>query len=174
MRNQNKSIFVIIQIPFQPFYMIFIEIIGRLIQKKNVRLFQQQFGHQNLCALAAGQFRDVSVQTDFLETESTGYLVYFCIDQIKIMLVQQILICTGFIQQIFHFFRGGFRHPVKHPVHFLLHFKEKFKSRFEHITYGHSFFKNSMLIKVTYAYIFSPFHSSLIGHQLSGDNVHKS
>ena len=97
MRNQNKSIFVIIQIPLQPLYMIFIEIIGRFIQKQNVRFFQQQLCHENLCTLAAGQFRNVSVQTDFLKTESPGNLIYFCIDQIKIMLVKQILICTGLI-----------------------------------------------------------------------------
>ena len=45
MRNKDEGVFVFNQIAFQPFDVIFVQIVGRLIQKKNIRFFQKQLTH---------------------------------------------------------------------------------------------------------------------------------
>ena len=52
--DQDKGIFVIIQITFQPFNMLCIQIVGGLIQEKNIRFLQQKFAQQDLGTLPAG------------------------------------------------------------------------------------------------------------------------
>ena len=41
MGNQDECILILIQIPLQPFDMLHIQIVGRLIQKQDIRFFQQ-------------------------------------------------------------------------------------------------------------------------------------
>ena len=55
MRNQNKSIFIFLQIAFQPYDMIGIQIVGRLIQKQDIRLFQKELCQKELGTLSAGK-----------------------------------------------------------------------------------------------------------------------
>ena len=52
MGDQDKCIFIIIEIPFQPLNMFHIQIVGRLIQQQNIRLLQQQFTKKYLCSLS--------------------------------------------------------------------------------------------------------------------------
>ena len=42
MGNEDKRIFIFLQIPLQPFDMLLVQIIGRLVQKQNIRLLKQQ------------------------------------------------------------------------------------------------------------------------------------
>ena len=41
-RNEDKRVFIVLQISFQPADMLLIEIVGRFVQKQNVRFFQKQ------------------------------------------------------------------------------------------------------------------------------------
>ena len=54
MADQDKGIFIIVQITFQPFNMLCIQIVGGLIQEKNIRFLQQKLAQQNLGTLPAG------------------------------------------------------------------------------------------------------------------------
>ena len=53
MGDQDKSIFILIEIPLQPLDMLHIQIVGRLVQKKDIRFFQKQLAQQYLRSLAA-------------------------------------------------------------------------------------------------------------------------
>ena len=53
MRDQDKSILVVIQVALQPLNVFGIQIVGRLVKKQNVRLFQQKLAQKNLGALPA-------------------------------------------------------------------------------------------------------------------------
>ena len=53
--DQNECVFVIIQVTFQPFDVVFIQIVGRFVQQQNVGFFQQEFSKQDLGALSAGK-----------------------------------------------------------------------------------------------------------------------
>ena len=51
--NKNESILIVIQVTFQPFNMDDIQIVGRLIQKQDVRFFKEKLGQQDFGTLAA-------------------------------------------------------------------------------------------------------------------------
>ena len=53
MRYQDKGVFIIVQIPFQPFDMFCVQIVGRLVQEKDIGFLQEQLAKQNLGALPA-------------------------------------------------------------------------------------------------------------------------
>ena len=74
---------------------------------------------------------------------------------------------------VLQFRLGGSSHFVADFIHLIFHLIEKIESRCKDITYGHTFLKGGMLVKIAHADILCPFHLSLIGHQLSGDDTHK-
>ena len=51
MRNQDKCIFIIQKITFQPGDVFFVEVVCRLVQKKNVRFLQKQLAKKDFCSL---------------------------------------------------------------------------------------------------------------------------
>ena len=53
MRDQDKSILIVIQVTLQPLNMFRIQIVGRLVKKQNVRFLQQKLAQKNLGALPA-------------------------------------------------------------------------------------------------------------------------
>ena len=53
MRDQNKSILVILKISCKPYNMLSIEIVGRLIKKQDIRLFKKELAKQYLGSLSA-------------------------------------------------------------------------------------------------------------------------
>ena len=59
MGDQNKSIFVFLKIPLQPFNMLYVQIVGRLVKKKDIR-FLKQLSKKNLGSLTAGKLRYVA------------------------------------------------------------------------------------------------------------------
>ena len=42
MGNEDEGIFILLQVAFQPVYVLYIQIVGRLVQQQNVRLFQKK------------------------------------------------------------------------------------------------------------------------------------
>ena len=53
MGNQNKGTFVFLEIALQPGNMLLIQVVGRLVQQKDVRFLQQKLSKQNLGPLAS-------------------------------------------------------------------------------------------------------------------------
>ena len=62
MGDQHKGVFVLQQVAFQPGDVLYVQIVGRLVQQQNVRLFQQQLGQQHLGALSAAEIGYVVLQ----------------------------------------------------------------------------------------------------------------
>ena len=85
MGDQNKSIFVFLKIPLQPFNMLYVQIVGRLVKKKDIRFLKQQLSKKDLGSLTAGKLSYVTVHTDLIQPKSTADFLYFRVDHIKIM-----------------------------------------------------------------------------------------
>ena len=51
MRNQDKCIFIIQKITFQPGDVFFVEVVCRLVQKKDIWLFKKQLAQKYFCSL---------------------------------------------------------------------------------------------------------------------------
>lgn len=76
-----------------------VQIVGRLVQQKDVGLFQQKLAQKHLCALAAGQLGNVLFQTDVCKPEGAPDLLYLRIDHIKIVRGQKLLQRSRFFHQ---------------------------------------------------------------------------
>ena len=42
MGNQNKRVLILLEVAFQPFNMLHVQIVGRLIQKQDIRLLKKE------------------------------------------------------------------------------------------------------------------------------------
>ena len=173
MRNENKRIFIIIEIPLQPLNMLHIQIVGRLVQKKDIRLFQKKLSKQHLRSLTAAQLRHITVQADVCKAQRPSHFLYFCINHIEIMGGQKFLDHTRFFHIRSHFFVGCIRHLVIHLVHLLFQLKQEAKSGRQRLPDSHAFFQLCVLIQITDAHIFRPFYFSFIWLQFSGNNAHE-
>ena len=66
MGNEDKCIFIIQKIPLQPFDMLYIQIVGRLVQKQDIGLLQQQLSQQHLGSLASGKLCYIPLHADLI------------------------------------------------------------------------------------------------------------
>ena len=174
MGDQNESILIIQQITFQPFNMLLIQIVGRLIQKQNIRFLQKQLSEQHLRSLSATQIRNITFQSDIQQTQRSGDFLHLRINDIKIMHGKRILNGSQFLHQHVHFFRRSSTKRITDLIHPFLHLEKIRERRFQYIPDGHTLRKNRMLIQISNPDIFCPFNFTFIRHQLSGDNIKES
>ena len=174
MGNQNKRILIIQKVPLQPCDMLLVQIVGRLVQKKDIRFFQKEFCQKNLRSLTAAQICYVTFQSQIQKSQRSCNLFHLGVDHIKVMKGQLILNISQFLHQCIHFLRIRTSQHIADFVHTLLLLKKGIKSRFQHVTDGHAFFQDRMLIQIACPDIFCPFHLALIRHQLPCHNIHKS
>ncbi len=53
MRDQDKRVLILLEIALEPFDVAGIEIVGRLVEQQDIRLFEQELTEQDLRALSA-------------------------------------------------------------------------------------------------------------------------
>ena len=171
--NQDKRVFILLQIPGQPTDMFHIQIVGRLVQQKDIRFFQQQLAKQDLRSLPAAQFLHIPIQTDVIESKRSCHFLHLGIDHIKIMHRQGILDHTQVLHHFFQFLLRRLAHPITDLIHLLLQIQQPGECAFQYIPHRHPALQNRMLVQITDSYIFRPFNLAFIRHQLSGDHTHK-
>ena len=127
MGDQNKGILILLQITLQPFNMLLIQIIGRLIQKQDVRLFQKQLSQKHLGTLAAGKLGNILIHANLLQAQRAAYLFYLAVNDIKVMGHQKVLDRSQFFHHGLHLFLSRFAHAVADLIHLLFHLKQERK-----------------------------------------------
>ena len=153
--------------------MLHIQIVCRLVQKQDIRFFQQQFSEKDLGTLSAGQFRYITFQPQFQKSQRPGHFFYFCIDNVKIMHCQKILNRSQLFHHLFHLFRGSLSHLITDGIHLFFHFVQPGKCRRQHLPDGHSLFQFRVLIQITYTHIFRPLNLPFVRHHPVGDDLKK-
>ena len=153
--------------------MLHIEIVGRLVQKQDVRFFQQEFSEKDLGTLSTGQFRHITLQSQIQQSQRPCYLFDFRVNDVKIVHRQKILDRSQFFHHLFHLFRGSLSHLIADGVHLLFQFIQPGKRRRQHFPDGHSLFQFRMLIQITHTHIFCPLNFSLVRHHPIGDDLKK-
>ena len=63
MGNQDKSVFVVQKIAFQPGDVLLVEVVGGLVEQEYIRFFQQKLGEQDFGTLAAASIGHIPVKT---------------------------------------------------------------------------------------------------------------
>ena len=53
MGNEDKCVLIFLQIPLQPLDVLLVQVVGRLVQKQNIRLLQQKLSKKHLGSLSA-------------------------------------------------------------------------------------------------------------------------
>ena len=172
--DKDKCILIILQITLQPFDMFLIQIVGRLIQKQDIRLLQKQLAKQNLGSLTTAQVCNITFQSDIQKPQSSGNFLHLRIDHIEIMHGKGILNSSQLLHQSIHLLRRSSAKRVTDLIHPFLHLKEIRERRLQHVTDGHTLRKDRMLVQIADTYILCPFNLTLIRHQLSGYNIKES
>ena len=155
--------------------MFLIQIIGRLIQKQNVRFFQKQFPEQYLCSLSAAEFGNIFFYSDIQQSECSCNLFHPGIDHIIIMRGQKILYRAKLFHISIHLFCVSFRirKRITYLRHSCIHLMQEIKCGRKNVFHSHSLFKCSMLIQISYPNVPGPLHLAFIRHQFICDNIHK-
>ena len=52
--------------------MLYIQVVCRLVEEQDIRLFKKKFSEKDLRSLSAGEFVNVLVKTDFVEAEGAS------------------------------------------------------------------------------------------------------
>ena len=128
--NQDEGVLILLEIPFQPGNVLHIQIVGRLVQQKDVRFFQQKFCQKDFRSLSAGKLGDIALQADLFQTESAADLFDSGIQNIKIMRIHHLLDYAEFFHHCIQLVLGGIAHGVADRVHPLFHLVEPGKGTF--------------------------------------------
>ena len=123
MGYKDECVLIFLQVALQPYDMLFVEIVRRLIQQQYIRLFKEQLAQQHLCPLSSGKVSDVTIQPQIQQSQCSGYLTYFGIYQIKVMVHQHILYHRQLVHVFLHLFFICVGHPVTDLVHPCFHFE---------------------------------------------------
>ena len=87
-RYEYKSTFESIEILSQPFYLLEVEEVGRLVEKHYVKLFEKKFCKHKLCSLTAAQMRYDRVVSEIVDAQPVGNFFYLRIQIVKSALVE--------------------------------------------------------------------------------------
>ena len=123
MGDQDKSIFILLEIPLQPFDMLGVQVVGGLVQKKDVRLLQKQLSQEHLGPLASGKLVHVLIQSDLIQAKGPADLLHLGVDDIKVMGHQKVLDGPQLLHHGIHLLPGSLSHMVADLVHLFFHLK---------------------------------------------------
>ena len=173
MGYQNKGILITLQIGFQPFNMLHIQEVCWLVQNQYIWTLQQQFSQQDLGALSTRKGIYRLVQTNIPQAKTSSYLLNFAVQCVEAVSLQNVLNIPHISHHFVHFLWGSLSHFVIGLQHFLLQLVHFIKGCFQHITNGHAWLKNSMLIQITSGYSLGPFYLALVWCHLPSNNRQK-
>ena len=123
MGNQDKRVLIFREITLEPFNMFFVQIIGRLVQQKNIRFFQQQLRQQNFCPLAAGKIRNLPIKPQIQEPQRPRNFLHLGVNHIKIMHGQHVLNFAQLFHESCHFLFARASQKITDFIHTGFHIK---------------------------------------------------
>ena len=124
MGNQDKGVFIILEVPGKPLDVFRIQIVGGFVQQQDVRILQQQFGQEHLGPLAPGQFVHLVFQADVPEPQTPGHFLDLGIQVVVVRRFQPFLDFSHFFHEPVHFLRGSAFHFVVIRQHLLFLFHQ--------------------------------------------------
>ncbi len=123
MRDQHEGERIIGQILLQPVAGFQIQVIGRLVQQQQVRLFEQQFGQRDAHLPAAGEFLGAALPIGMREPEPGQHRSHLRLDGVAVArakLAVQLMKTVGHLR-VFGAGRIELRHLVRQLLHLLFH-----------------------------------------------------
>ena len=118
--------------------MLLVEVVGRLVEQQNVRLFEKQLRKQDLRPLTARKLADILVKTERVQFERVPDLIDLRIDCIEIMLFKHLLQHAHFLKKGVHRILVCVTHAFADPVHLLFLLVEPGKCGRQHVADRHA------------------------------------
>ena len=146
MGDQDKGVLIVLKVPLQPLDMLYIQIVCRLVEEQDIRLFKKKLSEEDLRSLSAGELVNVLVKTDLVEAEGASDLLHLGVDNVEIMCHQKILDRSQLLHHGVHLILGRISHLRADVVHLLLHLKEEGKGTLKHVADRHTLLKHGMLV----------------------------
>ena len=138
-----------------------VEKICRLVEQQDVRLLQQEFGQDHLCALPAAHRADRARKAERRQPEPRRDLLDFRVDPVKIPLLEHRLQRRGLFQA-----RRIPRAPRIEPEHFVLGRVKLREGRAQKIAHRHRRLRGGLLIEIADAHLRLPDDAARIRHEL--------
>ena len=82
--NEDKGIFIVLQVAFKPIDMLRIQVVGWLIQEKDIWFFKKQFSQKDLGPLPTWQGGHIRIHPKVHNPKSTRHFIDLGIQGIKI------------------------------------------------------------------------------------------
>ena len=146
MGDQDKGVLIVLKVPLQPLDMLYIQVVCRLVEEQDIRLFKKKLSEEDLRSLSAGELVNVLVKTDLVEAEGASDLLHLGVDNVEIMCHQKILDRSQLLHHGVHLILGRISHLRADVVHLLLHLKEEGKGTLKHVADRHTLLKHGMLV----------------------------
>ena len=83
MGYQDEGVFVLLKESGKPDDVLVVQIVGRLVQNEDGRVFQKKLNKQNLGSLSAGEVGNILVKSYVAKSKASGYFFNLCIQLIK-------------------------------------------------------------------------------------------
>ena len=84
MGNEDKGIFIVLQVAFEPIDVLRIQVVGWLVQEKDIWFFKEQFSQKDLGPLPTRKGRHIRLHAKVHDPKSTRHLIDLGIQGIEI------------------------------------------------------------------------------------------
>ena len=174
MRYEDKRVFIILQVAGQPDDVLMIQIVGRFVEDQDRRVFEQQFDQQDLGPLTAGKIRNVLVQTDITQPQTSRDFLDLGVQLIKAAVFEDLLDLAGVFHHFIHFVRVfRKRHILIELQHFTFQIVHMVKGCVQDLADRHAFFEHRVLVQIADRDMAGPGDLACIRQDLAGDDVQK-
>ena len=159
--NKDKGILIVLEIALKPINMLSIQVVGRLVQQQDIRLFKEKFSQKHLGSLTTWQRSYIRIHAKVHDTKGTRHFINLSIQGIKITTLQTVLKFTNFFHKSINI-RSIFSHFHIEVIDTGFCFEKLIKGCTENITHWLSFFQDRVLIQVTSSHILWPLNLPFI------------
>ena len=175
MRNNDISFFYGNEIFFQPFDMLDVQEVGRLVQKHYVGIFENELCQHNFGSLPARQRADDFIQSECGNAQASRNLFNARIYLVKAFVFQLFEHAIAAVYHLFEFFLIGYRrHFLVQSGQFFINVVQVIERRFEIFHNSQATVDVGVLIEIVVSYAAVPYNLAFVITYITGDDVDKS
>ena len=174
MRHENERPLVAVQELAQPLDVFEVEEVGRLVQKHDVEVFEQQFGEHHLGALSAAQLEDGRVVAERRDPEPARDLFDLGVEVVKFRAVELVLHAAAARDQLVQFVRiGDGAHLLVQFLQPLVELEEVSERTLQILHHGQALVDLRVLVEIAETHAAQPLDLAGVLRQPARNDVHE-
>lgn len=172
-RDDDEGILVIRQVVLEPFDVLGVEVVRRLVEQQDLGVLEQELRQEDLRALTARELVDLALEPDVAQAEAARDLLDARIDRVVAARLEDVLDVADILHELVHLLRRGLAHLVVSREHLLLERHEMVKRRAQRLPDRHARLQHRMLVEIADLRALRPGHLPRIRRQLARDDRHE-